>query len=84
MLSLLMLLLDIMTSVTASSGNKQSAQSTVISCRKLIANLFGSIKGRRVRICRYLYARGKEKLQRRSRPNVGRSGACSPRKFFNL
>ena len=35
MLSLLMLLLAIMTAVTATGGNKQSAQTTVSSYRKL-------------------------------------------------
>ena len=56
MLSLLMLMLAAMTAVTASSGSKQSAQSTVISYRKLIANLFGNIKGRSVRFCRCTHA----------------------------
>ena len=38
MLSLLMLLLAIMTAVTATGGNKQSAQTTVSSYRKLYIN----------------------------------------------
>ena len=43
MLSLLMLLLAIMTAVTATGGNKQSAQTTVSSYRKLYINFFKGV-----------------------------------------
>ena len=50
--SLLMLLLAIMTAVTATSGSNQSAQTTVSSYRKPYVNLLGNIQGRSVRFCR--------------------------------
>ena len=52
MLSLLMLLLAIMTTVTATGDNKQSAQTTVSSYRKPYVNLLGNIQGRSLRFCR--------------------------------
>ena len=56
MLSLLMLLLAIMTAVTATGDNKQSAQTTVSSYGKPYVNLLGNIQGRSVRFCRCTHA----------------------------
>ena len=79
MLSLLMLLLAIMTSVTATGGNKQSAQTTVSSYRKLYINFF---QGRSMRFCSCTYA-GKKSCSAKGGPLQGDLGACYPR-FFKI
>ena len=56
MLSLLMFLLAIMTAVTATGDNKQSAETTVSLYRKPYLNLLGNIQGRSVRFCRCTHA----------------------------
>ena len=83
MLSLLMLLLAIMTAVTATSGCKQSAQTTVSSYRKLYVNLFGNIQGRSVRFVG-VSTRGRKFPA--SKPAKHRQvwGHASPLKFLKL
>ena len=56
MLSVLMLLLAIMTAVSATSSSKQSAQTTVSLYIKPYVNLLGNIQGRSVRFCRCTHA----------------------------
>ena len=83
MLSLLMLLLAIMTAVSATSGSKQSAQTTVSSYGKPYVNLLGNIQGRSGRFCRCTHV--EEKISSvEAGPTSAGLVACSPLKIFKF